>query len=323
MVAWFERMAPRERAALLAWISAVVAVGALALGYGRAPQDCLYSPEDFARCDPSRAIGALGDVVVTALMWTALWITRNPAATRLHRFARAVGALGLPVAIIGSLTAVIGDAYLIARPIAAIGFGALGFALVIESERGNHLVRSRLGMVLGATLSVWAIAYVPRDDWILPTGGTLIFVPYVIWAVRMGYRLATDRAPWAKESRPIGFEIVGDLAAVVLLFIASPFWITSTFGVTSLGDRSNFVTVTNATGEPIFFYDDRRVAAYRERIEAGEAKTLDWLEHGTYPTAAENLGGMKIYCRDLLDRELRRAHYKITVVRDPTTCESR
>src|SRR5205814_7584314 len=114
-----------------------------------------------ARCEPWRAIGGVGDVVVTALMWTALWMTRNPATTRLHRFARAVGALGLPVAIIGSLTAVIGDAYLIARPIAAIGFGSLGFALVIESERGNHLVRSRPGMVVGATLSMWLIGFVP------------------------------------------------------------------------------------------------------------------------------------------------------------------
>src|SRR6266550_9622189 len=213
MVAWFERMAPRERAALLAWISALVAVGALALGYARAPQDCFYSPEDFARCDPSRAIGALGDVVVTALMWTALWITRNPAATRLHRFARAVGAFGLPVAIIGSLTAVIGDAYLIARPIAAIGFGALGFALAIESDRGNILVRSGLGIVIGITLAIWAIAYVPRDDWILPTGGAFFFVPFVIWAVRMGYRLGTGNAPMVKEARPVHWEVVGIVAA--------------------------------------------------------------------------------------------------------------
>ena len=65
------------------------------------------------------------------------------------------------------------------------------------------------------------------------------------------------------------------------------------------------------------------MTAYRERIETGEAKTWDWLVHGAYPTAAEDLGGMKIYCRYLLDRELRRAHYKITVVRDPITCESR
>lgn len=323
MVAWFRRMAARERAALLAWMSAVIVVGALALGPGRAPQECFYSPEDFARCDPWRAIGALGDVAATTLMAAALWTTRNPATTPLHRVARAVGGLGPAVAIIGSLAAVVGNAYLIARPIAAIGFGALGFALVIESERGNVLVRSRLGMVVGTTLAVWAIAYVPRDDWILPTGGTLIFVPYVIWAVRMGYRLGTDRAPSAKEPRPIAFEVAGALAAVVLFFIASPFWITSTFGVTSIGDRANFVTVTNATDEPIFFYDDRRVTAYRERIAAGETKTWDWLEHGAYPTAAEDLSGMKIYCRYLLDRELRRAHYQIIVVRDPATCESR
>src|SRR5258705_7224627 len=103
MVTWFQRMAPRERAALLAWTSAVVLIGGLALGYGRAPQDCFYSPEDFARCDPWRAIGALADVVATVLMTAALWTTRSPATTQLHRIARAVGALGFAVAVTGSL----------------------------------------------------------------------------------------------------------------------------------------------------------------------------------------------------------------------------
>jgi hypothetical protein len=315
-------MAPRERAALLAWTSAVVLIGGLALGYGRAPQDCFYSPEDFAHCDPWRAIGALGDVAATVLMAAALWITRSPTTSRLHRVARTLGALGLAVGTVGSLAAVIGDAYLIARPIAAIGFGALGFALVIESEDGNVLVRSRLGMVVGTTLALWAIAYVPRDDLILPIGGTLFLVPYVTWAARMGYRLATDRPPRANQPRPIALEVAGGLAVVFLFFLASPFWITSTFGVTSIGDRVNSVSVTNAAGEPIFFYDDRRIAAYRERIEVGDTKTWDWLEHGSYPTAAEDLSGTKIYCRYLLDRELRRAHYRITVVREPATCES-
>jgi hypothetical protein len=304
-------------------MSAVVLIGGLALGYGRAPQDCFYSPEDFARCDPWRAIGALGDVVATVLMTAALWTTRAPATTRLHTVARAVGVLGFAVAIIGSLAAVIGDAYLIARPVAAVGFGALGLALVVESDRGNALVRSRLGMVIGITLAFWAIAYVPRDDWILSTGGALFVVPYLIWAVRMGYRLGTGTAPVVKEARPVQWEIASGVAAVVLLLLAFPFWITSTFGVISIGDRANLVTVKNATGEPILFYDYRGVTAYRERIEAGETKTWDWLEHGAYPTAAEDLRGMEIYCRYLLDRELRRAHYRITVVRDPTTCQTR
>jgi hypothetical protein len=316
-------MAPRERAALLAWTAAVVAVGALTLGYWRAPQDCFYSPEDFARCDPWRAIGALGDIVGTALIAAALWITRNPATTRLHSVARAVGALGLLVAITGSLVSLIGSAYLIGRPLAAVGFGALGLALVIESDRGNILVRSRLGMVIGGTLSIWAIAYVPRDDWILPTGGAFFFVAYAIWAARMGYRLGTGHAPVVKEARPVQWEVAGTLAAVVLLLLAFPFWITSTFGVTSIGDRSNPITVENATGEPIIFYDYRGAKAYRERIEAGETKTWDWLEHGAYPTAAEDLNGMEIFCRYVLDRELRRAHYIITVVRDPATCQPR
>jgi hypothetical protein len=323
MVAWFERMAPRERAALLAWASAAVVVGALALGYGRAPQDCFYSPEDFARCDPWRAIGAIGDVAATALMAAALWTTRNPATTALHKTARAVGVLGLALAVVGSLAAAIGDAYLIARPIAAVGFGAMGLALAVESDRGNALVRSRLGMIIGITLALWAIAYVPRDDWILPTGGLLFFAPYVIWAVRMGYRLGTGMPPVVKEARPVQWQVAGGLAAVFLLFLAFPAWLTSTFGVTSIGDRANFVAVTNATGEPIFFYDYRGATAYRERIDAGETKSWDWLEHAAYPTSAEDLTGTEIYCRYLHDRELRRAHYRITVVRDPLTCQSR
>ena len=323
MVASFERMAPRERAALLAWTSAVISVGAVALGYGRAPQDCFYSPEDFARCDPWRAIGALGDVAATALMAAALWTTRNPATTPVHKIARAVGALGLPLAIIASLAAVIGDAYLIARPIAAVGFGALGLALVMESDQGNVLIRSRLGMVIGVTLALWAIAYVPRDDSILPTGGVLFFVPYVIWAVRMGYRLGTGTPPVMKEARPLQWEVVGILAAVVLILLAFPVWLTSTFAVTSIGDRANLVTVKNATGEPVFFYDYRGATASGKRIEAGETKAWYWLEHAAYPTAAEDLRGMEIYCRYLPDRELRRAHYLITVVRDPATCQSR
>jgi len=305
------------------WTSAVIVVGALALGYGRAPQECFYSPEDFARCDPWRAIGALGDFAATALMAAALLTTRNPATTPLHRVARAVGALGLPVAIIGSLAAVVGDAYLIARPIAAVGFGAVGLALVVESDHGNVLVRSRLGMVVGVTLALWAIAYVPRDDWILPTGGVLFFVPYVIWAVRMGYRLGTGTAPVVKEARPVQWEVIGILATIVLLLLAFPVWIASTFGVTSIGDRANLVTVKNATGEPIFFHDYRGATGYRERIEAGQTKAWYWLEHGAYPTAAEDVRGMEIYCRYLLDRELRRAHYLITVVRDPATCAAR
>ena len=323
MIAWFERMAERERAALLVWTSAAIMLAALALSYPRAPQECFYSPEDFARCDPWRAIGALGDVGASVLVAAAIWSTRNPATTSLHRIARGAGGLSLVLAIIGSLGAVVSEAYLVARPISAMGFAGLGFALLIESDRGNPLVRSRLGMVVGVTLGLWAIAYVGRDDLVLPTGGAFFFIPYIVWAIRLGYRLGIGRAPVRTEKRPVVIEVVGSLGVVVLFLLAFPFWMASTFGVATIGDPANMVSVSNQTGEPIIFYEDRRVTKYSERIEAGETKTWAWLEHGAYSPAAEDLTGARIFCRYLLDRELRRAHYLITVVRDPATCESR
>ena len=325
MLAWFERMAARERAALLAWTSALILVAALPLSYGKAPQECFYSPEDFARCDPWRAIGALAEASATALMAAALWMTRNPATTRLHNAVRAAGALGLLLAIAGGLIAVVGDAYLIARQIAAVGYAALGLALVLESDRGNVLVRSRLGMLLGITLAIWAVGYLPRDDQILPMGGSFFFIPYVVWAARLGYRLGTNRTPTTRprKARPVELKLVGNLAAIVLFFLAFPFWITSTFGVATLGDPSNEVTVKNETGEAITFYEDRRVTAYSKRIAAGETKAWGWLEHGAYSPAAEDLTGVKIFCRYLLDRELRRSHYLIAVIRDPASCSPR
>lgn len=316
-------MATRERAALLAWASALVLVAALPFGYWRAPQDCFYSPEDFARCDPWRAIGALADVAATAAIAAAVWITRNSATTTLHKVARGVGAFGLLLAITGSLGAVVGDAYLIARQAAAVGFAALGFALLVESDRGNVLVRSRLGVFLGVTLALWAIAYVTRDDQILPTGGAFFFVPYLIWAIRLGYRLGIAGGPRVENARPFELKVAGGIAAIVLFFIAFPFWITSTFGVASLGDPSHTVTVKNDTGNPIVFYEDRRLTAYKQRIEAGETKSWSWLEHGVYSPAAEDLGGVKIFCRYLLNNELRRSHYLITVFRDPSSCSPR
>src|SRR2546430_10642387 len=117
MVAWFGRMAVRERAALFAWASALIVVVAVPLSYGRAAAECFYSPEDFARCDPSRSIAAVGDAAATLLMAAALWITRNAATTRLHRVARVVGAIGVPVAIGGSLGLLVGDAYPMPRPL--------------------------------------------------------------------------------------------------------------------------------------------------------------------------------------------------------------
>src|SRR5207249_9643348 len=168
-------MAERERAALLVWTSAAIMLAALALSYPRAPQECFYSPEDFARCDPWRAIGALGDVGASVLVAAAIWSTRNPATTSLHRIARGAGGLSLVLAIIGSLGAVVSEAYLVARPMSAMGFAGLGFAILIESDRGNPLVRSRLGMVVGVTLGLWAVAYVGRDDLVLPTGGAFFF----------------------------------------------------------------------------------------------------------------------------------------------------
>src|SRR6266571_1688409 len=116
MVAWLGRMAAREWAALLVWMSAAIMVTALALSYARAPHECFYSPEDFARCDPWRAIGALGDVGASVLVAAAIWSTRNPATTWLHRIARGAGVLGLGLAMIGNLGAVVGEAYLVARP---------------------------------------------------------------------------------------------------------------------------------------------------------------------------------------------------------------
>jgi hypothetical protein len=323
MPAWFERMAARERAALLAWTSALILATALPLSYWKAPQECFYSPEDFARCDPWRAIGALAEASAAALMTAALWMTRNPATTRPQSAVRAAGGLGLLLAIAGGLTAVVGDAYLIARQIAAVGYAALGLALFVESDRGNFLVRSRLGMLLGITLAIWALSYFPRDDQILPMGGSFFFIPYVVWAARLGYRLGTNRTPTTRKARPVELKLVGDLGAIVLFFLAFPFWITSTFGVATLGDPSNDVTVKNETGEAIIFYEDRRVTAYRKRIAAGETKAWGWLEHGAYSPAAEDLTGAKIFCRYLLDRELRRSHYLITVIREPSSCSSR
>jgi hypothetical protein len=323
MVGWLGRMDVRERAALFAWTSALIVVVVLPLSYGRAAAGCFYSPEDFARCDPWRSIAALGDGAATLLMAAALWITRNTPTTRLHRVARLLAVSGVAVAIAGSLGAVVGDAYLMARPVAAVGFAALGVALSVESDRGSPLVRSRLGVVVGITLALWAIAYVPRDDWILPTGGAFFVVPFVVWAIRLGYRLGTGRAPSQNEPRPVQTKLVGNAAAVILSFLAFPFWVTSTFGVASIGDPANLVTVKNETGQPIDFYEFRSVKNFRERIEAGETRTWDWLEHGAYSPAAEDLAGTEIFCAYFLDRELRRAHYQIIVTRDPSTCAPR
>jgi hypothetical protein len=204
-----------------------------------------------------------------------------------------------------------------------VGFAGVGFALCVESDRGNPLVRSRLGVIVGVTLALWAIAYVSRDDQILPTGGALFFLPYAVWATRLGYRLGTGRAPSPKEPRPVQLRLVGNGAAVVLFFLAFPFWMSSTFGVASIGDPANLVTVKNSAGEPIYFYEYRRETTFRERIEAGETKTWAWLEHGAYSPAADDLAGMPIFCAYFLDRELRRAHYQITVIRDPATCAPR
>lgn len=250
-------------------------------------------------------------------------MTRNSPTTRLHTVARAVGAAGLMLAVAGSLAALVGDAYVIARQVAAVGFGALGLALLVESDRGNTLVRSRPGVLLGITLAVWAIAYVSRDDQILPTGGAFFFVPYLVWATRLGYRLGTGKVPTSTEERSVGVKLVGSLGGIVLFFIAFPFWITSTFGVATLGDPSHEVTVKNETGQPIVFYEDRRLTAYGRRLEAGETRAWQWLEHGAYSPGADDLSGEKIFCRYLLNRELRRSHYQITVVHDPASCSQR
>lgn len=319
MLAWFGQMSGRERAALFAWASAFVCVAALPLGYWKASQNCFYSPEDFSHCDASRAVAVLGEVAATALIAAAMWITRNRATSRAHRAARLFGAVGLGLALAGSLAAVWGDAYLIARPIAAVGFGALGAALVAESDSGDILVRSALGMLVGITLVVWAIAYVPRDDLILPAGGWFFFILYGVWAIRLGYRLGFGKTP-AIRTRPLRLEIAWSVGATILVLIALPFWMTSTFGVASLGDPANSVTVKNETGEAIYFYQYRGERAYRERIETGQAKTSYWLEHGTYSPAAEDLTGVEIYCRRLEQRELRRAHFVVTIVRDPASC---
>ncbi|TMC74523.1 MAG: hypothetical protein E6J13_01620 [Chloroflexi bacterium] len=323
MLGWIGQMSVRERAALFAWASAFIAVAALPFGYWRASQECFYSPEDFSRCDSSRVIAVLGEVAATAFIAAAIWITRNQATSRAHVAARIVGAVGLGLAFAGSLAAVWGDAYVVARPIAAIGFGALGVALAVESDRGDDLVRSNLGMLLGITLAVWAIAYAARDDIILPTGGAFFFIPYGVWAVRLGYRLGFGKTPAITKARPVFGEIGWSVGAAVLVLIAFPFWITSTFGVASLGDPANSVTVKNETGEGIVFYQYRGETAYPERIEAGQAKTSDWFEHGTYSPAAEDLTGVEIFCRRLEQRELRRAHFVVTVVRDPASCASR
>src|SRR5438034_383053 len=123
-----------------------------------------------------------------------------------------------------------------------------------------------------------AIAYAARDDIILPTGGAFFFIPYGVWAVRLGYRLGFGKTPAITKARPVFGEIGWSVGAAVLVLIALPFWITSTFGVASLGDPANSVTVKNETGEGIVFYQYRGERAYPERIDAGQAKTSHWLE---------------------------------------------
>src|SRR5438445_11084950 len=105
MLALFGEMAPRERAALLAWTSALILVGALPLSFWKASPECFYSPEDFAHCDPWRAIGALADIGATLLMAAALWITRSPSTTVFYKAAPTVGAIRLLPAIAGSVAA--------------------------------------------------------------------------------------------------------------------------------------------------------------------------------------------------------------------------
>ena len=323
MLAWFGQMSGRERAALFVWASGLIAIATLPLGYWRASPECFYSPEDFSRCDSSRAVAVLGEAAATALIAAAIWITRNQATSRAHRVARIVGAVGLVLALAGSLAAVWGDAYLVARQLAAVGFGALGVALVAESDRGDGLVRSTLGILVGITLAVWAIAYVPRDDLILPAGGWFFFIPYGVWAIRLGYRLGFGKPPAITKARPLSLEIAWAVGATLLVLVALPFWLASTFGVGSYGDPANPVTVKNEAGEAVIFYQYRGQTAYRDRIEAGQAKTSYWLEHDTYTPAAENLNGAEIFCRRLQQRELRRAHFVITIVSDPASCAAR
>ena len=323
MLAWFGQMSGRERAALFAWASAFIGIATLPLGYWRASQECFYSPEDFSHCDSSRAVAVLGEAAATALIAAAIWITRNQATSRAHKVARVVGAVGLVLVLAGIPAAVWGDAYLVARPIAALGFGALGVALVAESDGGDILVRSTLGMLVGITLAVWAIAYVPRDDLILPAGGWFFFLPYGVWAIRLGYRLGFGKTPAVRKARSLSHKIAWGVGATLLVLIALPFWLASTFGEGSYGDPANPVTVRNETGEAIVFYQYRGQTAYRDRIEAGQAKTSYWLEHGSYSPAAEDVSGVEIFCRRLQQRELRRAHFLITIIRDPASCASR
>ena len=107
---------------------------------------------------------------------------------------------------------------------------------------------------------------------------------------------------------------------VLLFFIVFPFWIGSTFGVAVLGDPGVEVTIENATGEPIMFYEVGRRSSFKIQMETAEKREWSWLLTGVYTPEATDLSGNPLFCRRYSDRDLRQLRYVIRIIRDPGSC---
>src|SRR5213595_1735809 len=225
------------------------------------------------------------------------------------------------IAIIGSIpiALAIGMEPMIAIPLATAGAGMAGGAVALASSRAVPTWRSTLGTILGLTLLIWSIAYLLRDDdRVLPQGGVLFAFPYAIWSLWLAWRTWREWRPSLGGIRyshhwPVRVLQVGTISVfgVLLFFIVFPFWIGSTFGVAVLGDPGVEVTIENATGEPIMFYEVGRRSSFKIQMETAERREWSWLLTGVYTPEATDLSANPLFCRRYSDRDLRQLRYVI------------
>ena len=298
-------------------------------GYFAAPRDCIrFGRVEFAACQPWGKTTVIENGIAIAALIAALWIT-TPGSTGSAVWAtRLIGAAGAAGSAVGNIASAIGMEPMIAIPLATAGAGMAGGAVALASSRAVPTWRSTLGTILGLTLLIWSIAYLLRDDdRVLPQGGVLFAFPYAIWSLRLARRTWLEWRPSLGGIRyshhwPVRVLQVGTISVfgVLLFFIVFPFWIGSTFGVAVLGDPGVEVTIENATGEPIMFYEVGRRSSFKIQMETAEKREWSWLLTGVYTPEATDLLGNPLFCRRYSDRDLRQLRYVIRIIRDPGSC---
>jgi hypothetical protein len=297
-------------------------------GYLAAPRDCIrFGRIEFAACVPWGKATAIESALSIGTLALAVWLTSQGLRGRGVQTARGFALLGAALCALGNIGSALGANAAVMIPIATIGVALAGIAMAVASAV-FPVWRSTLGKILGLTLVIWSIAYLFRDDdRVLPLGGAMFVLPYAIWGVRLARRVWRQRLPL---SRPISYSRyrilhafqVGaiSLGGVLLFFFIFPFWMGSTFGVAVMGDPSMEVTIVNATGEPIEFYEAGRNRPYHVRLQTGEQRDWGWLLSGRYTPEATDLAGNPLFCRRYNDRDLRQLRFVIRVVRDPASC---